>query len=445
MDHALHTWSIALCLGVGLSGQEPAAGLQLHGAEPRLATLLAVCTTSLRAQPAAANGMEAAFTALGQLRLGDPTAARDTLAAAWSNARGDDAAALPRDDLAWYVVAHYWYLRACRDPGPMTSHWPELQGALRRAEAASRTTFVQEAMFVHGMFCLGGMLDTRDRIETPTRWQKTQPSPRPGAPWTQRAIERICELEASTWQPGRGHFRPHLTAGAIVLPEPADLSVLVPAAAGLLIATQDRLLRHLRTVVGEGPAATRAASATAAPFLPFGKAFELSAATQVEDEAARTRCWNAILEALDPERLPAAHAGALIDAALFAVTGLRLATGAGVDEDVVRMRPWLPPHHDHLRLRGLSVDGASLDLELSLRTCPFCRDEADEPALADLPAAAPRLRVRLALVATPGDGARSVVLQGAGTQYLAELRPGAVLERSLPRLWREAQHEARSR
>src|SRR5262245_21552647 len=222
MAHALHTWSIALGFWMGLSGQQPAAGLQVQGAEPGLATLLAACTTSLRAKPTMANGMDAAFTMLGQLRLGDPTAARNTLEAAWPGARRESADALPPDDLAWFVVAHYWYLRASRDAGPMRSHWPGLQSALRRAEAAPRTTFVQEAMLVHGMFCLGGMLDTRDRIETPARWLKTQPSPRPGALWTQRAIARICELECSTWQPGRGHFRPHLTAGAIALPERAD-------------------------------------------------------------------------------------------------------------------------------------------------------------------------------------------------------------------------------
>jgi hypothetical protein len=398
----------------------------------------------LRAEPAAAHGIETALTVLGQLRLGDATAARTTLETAWSNSRGENTEAVPSDDLAWFVVAHYWYLRASRDTGPMSDHWPELQSAVRRAEAAPRTTFVQEAMLVHAMFCLGGLLDTRDRIETPARWSKTQPSPRPGALWTKRAIERTFELEASTWQPGRGHFRPHLTAGAIVLPERADVSVLVPAAAGLLVATEDRLLRHLRTVIAEDPAAASAASA-ATPFLPFAIAFELSAASQVDDEAARTRCWNAMLAAHDAERLPAAPAGALLDTAMFAVTGLRLATGAGVDEDLVRVRPWLPPHHDHLSLRGLSVDGASLDLELSQRTGLLCRDEADEPALVDLPDAAPRLRVRLALVATPGGCPRTVVLQGAGTQYLAELKPGAFLERSLPRLCGEAQHEARSR
>ena len=450
MAHALHIWSIALGLGIGLSGlvplpgQEP-SGPQVQGAEPRLSTLLAVCAASLRSESAAAHGIEAALSVLGQLRLGDSAAARTTLETAWSNARGENAEPVPCDDLAWFVVAHYWYLRASRDTGPMSDHWPELQSAVRRAEAAPRTTFVQEAMLVHAMFCLGGLLDTRDRIETPARWSKTQPSPRPGALWTKKAIGRIFELEASTWQPGRGHFRPHLTAGAIVLPERADVSVLVPAAAGLLVATEDRLLRHLRTAIAEGPAATSAASATTAPFLPFATAFELSAAAQVDDEAARTRCWNAMLAALDAERLPAAHAGALLDTAIFAVTGLRLATGAGVDEDVVRVRPWLPPNHDHLRLLGLRVDGASLDLDLSQRTGPCCGDEANEPALVGLRDAAPRLRVRLALVATPGNSPRTVVLQGASTQYLAELKPGAILERSLPRLCREAQHETRAR
>ena len=439
MRHPLLFWSIALCFVASLPGQEP-SGLQVQSAEPRLATLLAASTASLRTEPTAGSGIDAAWTNLGQLRLGDSSAARTTLEASWSNARGD-AEALPPDDLAWFVVAYYWYLRASRDAGPMRDHWHELQSAIQRAEAAPRTTFAQEAMFVHAMFCLGGLLDTCDRIEAPQRWQKTQPSPRPGGLWTRKAIERLFALEASTWQPGRGHFRPHLTAGAIVLPERADVSVLVPAAAGLLVATEDRLLRHLRTVIG-APVSASAANATTVPFLPFVTAFELSAAAQVDDEAARTRCWTAMLAGLDPDRLGAAHAGALLDSVLFAITGLRLATGAGVDEDVVRVRPWLPPHHDHLRLRGLCVDGASFDLDLSQRTGPFCRDEADEPALVDLPDATPRLRVRFTLVATPGGSPRTVVLQAAGTQYLAELKPGAILERSLPRLCRETQHEA---
>lgn len=451
MGHTFHFIPIALSLGCALFCQSPAATLRVEGADPHLTTFLCARTASLRsALPSPlGNGMDAAFTVLGRLRVGDFAAAHDALDAARA------AMVLPADDevrptdVAWLVVAHYWYLRASRDTAMIRERWPWLRAVAQRAAAApgpSPATFVHEAMLVHCLFCLGGLQDTLDRIERPARWRSSAPSPRPGAEWTCAAVTRQIELERSAWQPGRGHFRAHLTAGTIALPERADVSLLAPAAAGLLVATSDRMLRHLRAVVADEQATTNCLHAFAEPFLPLTAALALSAATQLDDEAARSTFWSQLVE-LDPvaPRIETAVAGAQLDGACFALTGLRLATGAGLDEDWVRMRPWLPPHHDHLVLRGLHADGAHFELELSVRTGPLHDDEAGEPAIATCAASGSRLRVRLTLVATAGSTSRTVIVQGAGVQYLAEMRCGDVLERSLPRSDAEAQHESRRR
>src|SRR5688572_27238827 len=110
MGHTLHATAIALCFGTALSCQPPPACLQVEGAGP-LQQCLAACTTSLRTPgPRAAKGMDVAFTVLGLLRLGHATAARDTLEAASAHAWGANEVAPA--ELAWLVVAHYWYLRA---------------------------------------------------------------------------------------------------------------------------------------------------------------------------------------------------------------------------------------------------------------------------------------------------------------------------------------------
>ncbi|MEO6594881.1 MAG: hypothetical protein ABIP94_09025, partial [Planctomycetota bacterium] len=258
----------------------------------------------------------------------------------------------------------------------------------------------------------------------------TSPTARPGAKWTRRAIDRLIELERLTWQPGRQHFRSTLGGGDIATPERTDPLLLAPAAAGLLVASADRALQHLRTVLLEANPALDCLCPT--DWLAYQTTWRVAAATQLDDEVVRATQWVALMESAADGAMPPGVAGARLDAACFAATGLRLATGVGIDEDWVRLRPWLPPMHEHLVLRGLHADGARLDLELTAREGPPQADETGEAAMLSAPAAK-RVRVRLCLAAAINNRPRAVVLLGGGAQYVSELRPGDVLERSLPR------------
>jgi hypothetical protein len=191
----------------------------------------------------------------------------------------------------------------------------------------------------------------------------------------------------------------------------------------MLVATGDRTLRHLRAVLTEPvpdvlPAWARR-FATAIPDLAT------AAAVQAADDEALRRWWPALLADQG-----GADAGRRLDAIVFALTGLRIATGVGVDEGWLRLRPWLPPGHHRLELRGLLAEGAVLDVAITARCGPRHADEGDDHAiLAADPG--PRLRVRVTIRSAAGQRVR-VVLEGRGAQYVTSLDPGAVFERSLP-------------
>ncbi|MBX3461732.1 MAG: hypothetical protein KF830_01060 [Planctomycetes bacterium] len=383
--------------------------LQVVGATGPFATLLADCRTGL--QHGTTSAPEArAHAMLGHLRLGEVASARDCLAAAVDGLADADAAS---DVACWATVAHLWYLRATGDAATVQPRLASLQRLLPAAPypRAPAPRFAEAAMRPHAWFCLAALLD------------RTGGSAATAAACRRQAGRLWLELEGHSWQPGRGHFRPHPTQGAIRVPEGPDPSVLAPAAAGFLVASEDRLLRHLRTCVATLPAGDGDGRAMA---------WRLSAATQLGEEAPMRRAWAELLGA-DRRAVvgDASHAGRWLDAALFATTGLRLATGAGLDEGCVRLRPWLPPGHPQLALRGLLADAARWDLELTLRGGDLHADERGEPALADLPPG-PRLRAALRLRHTIDGGARTIVLQGPGVQYVVPMTAGDAFACSLP-------------
>lgn len=397
----------ALLCTVALSGSPPAqatVSLRIEGALRVGADTVAQCQAVLAAATPA-GGEDRACALLGCLRLGQLDAARDRLDAA--PADGDRAAA------CWAVIAHHWYLRASRDTATIRAHLPRLRATLLRASEgpASAATFAAAALLPHAWFCLGELAGACGE-------------PDQGAANTRRAVDLWLELERQVWQPGRGHFRPHPTHGEIVLPEPPDATVLAPAAAGLLIATGDRLPRHLRTactmLLGRAPTDLPAAT------------WLLAAAAQLGDNGLLDAAWRALpAVGTGGARMTPGDAGRRLDATLFAVTGLRLATGAGVDPRCIRLRPWMPRGVGHAILRNLVADGAHFDLELTER-----RDEWQPGELAEgqLPARLRplRLRVQLTLRAVADASPRSFVLAGDGMQYVTVLHPGEHIARSLP-------------
>ncbi len=392
-------------IGGGLLSQSETRTLQVTGAAATLADLLADCRRSLRQGPATAPD-DRAHAVLGRLRLGDLEGAREVLDAAPD--RTNLAAA------CWAIVTHHWYLRASGDLHTVLARLPHLQQALDAADLqqAPPAAFAAAALAAHAWFCLDALHGVA-----------ATPSPL-GPDCRRRAVHQMLELERQAWQPGRGHFRPRLTGGRIVPPQPPEPSVLAPAAAGMLVATDDRLVRHLRTslpqLLDRAPDDLRATAWLACAAAQLGDAVLLDAAWATLPALARA-----------PGPRTAGDAGRLLDAVLFLITGLRLATGAGVDGGCLRLRPHLPPGHTRLLLQQLAADGARFDLDLALRRGELQPDEHGEAAMAGT-GPGPRLRVDLVLRSTADARPRTFLLQGHGAQYVAALQPGDRLRRSLP-------------
>ena len=227
------------------------------------------------ATPARPTARANARILLGWLRLGEHDRAREVLTARPGPTN--------REEAAWLAAATYWYFRASGDLEAIRPVVPAFarELSLPMPTDGARNAFAAEALVVHGMLCCGGL----EAALT------ASPSAASGSGIRQRAIERWLEVERQAWQPGRGHFRPLLTAGQIVPPEVADASLLVPASAGLLLASGDRFARHLRAVTDDALAFPDARG-----FLdPDNAALLLGAATQLGDHATRRAAWAALL------------------------------------------------------------------------------------------------------------------------------------------------------
>lgn len=327
---------------------------------------------------------------LGLLRLGERTSARAVLDASFATMQRP-----PCGEDAWTVVAHAWFANATGDQtiAVRGATLMELAAALPPAPP-----FAGEALAVHAGLCASAL----GRGE--------------GA--HARAVTRLCTLEQVAWRSDPGLF-----AGR--LPE---LENLVPAAAGLLLASGDRVLRHLRTSLA---AATTDEAAWPGHRGTLERAcLLLATAAELGESTAIGARLDAVLSLANGESTPG-DAGFALDTIWFAITGQRLATGAGLEERPLRLRPVLPNGHDRLTIRGLVAGAGILEVELVARDGSLATDERNEPAAEAL--GGRRLRVHVTR-ADPGPGpAQRLAVQGCGVQYLCELRPGETLARSLPR------------
>ncbi len=370
----------ALLLAVAAAAQtEPPCLVGAHGALAATLTDLAQRVRAAAAQPVA-EPRSRAFTVLGLLRLGDLGAARRQLDAAFAELRRPLAA-----DDAWTIIAHGWYARATGEPliAARASQLLELAADLPHGEC-----FVDEALAVHA-------------------WLGLATLPPSHTVATGAAIERLRALERATWREPRAVFADAATP-------PATDDDLTPAAAGLLVASGDRLLRHLAASLCERadrPAPTLAAACD-----------RLAAAVELGDHAATdAQLAIVIARAGQPD---AACAGQVLDALWFAITGQRLATGAGLDERPRRLMPTLPAGHQRLVVHGLAAGAACVTMAIEALPAPI-------PADPTSPLATP-IRVTLSRVDPGPARPLQFVVQGSGAQFVCELGPGDTFACSLP-------------
>jgi hypothetical protein len=362
---------------------------------PVLSSLLAAPGVGNGMAAAAGSGQDLALAVLGHLRRGDAARSRAALA---------DADASSGEDACWLAVARLWHARATGSDGMS----PAAGARLLRRLADVRTAppdraFVAEAVRAHALLATGALLGGAA-----------------GDAWTTNGIQRLLALETGCWHEPRGAFR-NRTAVPDAPSAASDVATLLPAAAGLLLATGDRMSRHLGAVLADTAPIPGTTS-------PLAAAWRLAAATQLLDDAHRASAWRELAAAATAST---GDANAwLVDAALFAVTGVRLATGAGIDEAWQRFAPWLPPGCDRLVVRNLLAGGGRYDLDVEARDGPLRDDERD--GTAHLGGAGRRLFAIIALRSSHDGAGRAILVSSASVQTMHWLAPGETFACSLP-------------
>jgi hypothetical protein len=437
---------LGVTLAAAAAAQHTAPQLEVEfDAEPAAAPA-ADCAAFLRAaaarlragdgdaQPDVQPGADTTGPLLACLWLGDDARAGALLA------REGDAAVRGGDrDLdwattAWLLVHHYWFLRATGDAATVRERLP---GLLARAADLAPTDahaddgddagFAAAVLRLHAVACCGGILDSLDRVEHPTRWDAGPPADPPGAAWARRARLLLDDLERRFWSARAGMFAPTALAcdGEHT---PTAAANLLPCWIGMLATTGDKTAQNaiaaLQRLGIDGVHVGVAAPEQGAAAL--AQAMAVVAVSQFGGDPGPP--LGALLAQLPPG---CAATGAAVDALLFAITGLRLATGPGIDEDWLRIRPALPPGVRRVVLRGLRHDGWRADLTLERRTGPPGEAEADllrrcgeTDARAD-----PRLFGTLILRSPDrSPGGRRAVVHCGDRQLVARIRAGERLE-----------------
>lgn len=312
------------------------AQLKVHGSD-ELAQLARHTQTVLREQRAA-NGADLWHMMVAHLRLGQPAQAQTLLA----QHQGSEQPAL--------ILAAFATLRRTTGEDLLTSaRRRTLECALRKLEQQPFSCFRDAALQIHGRYCLAQLDDDAQRSQH-----------------ERAATMRLLALEGEAWQPGRGHYRPTPCRGLLLVPAPADASLLQPLSFGMLLASGDRLTRHLTNTLAAARSNSKLRWQSKLPPKDIA-ALLLTAAAQIADHDATSQAYAIVIK----QRAQApGRAARNLNAALQAVTGVRLAAGAGLSPRWLRLAPWLPDNVDALELRGIHALEHQLTLSLERRGAP---------------------------------------------------------------------------
>ncbi|MEQ1634533.1 MAG: hypothetical protein ABL997_19280, partial [Planctomycetota bacterium] len=199
-----------------------------------------------------------------------------------------------------------------------------------RGPCTAEPTLERAVLRLHALSCAGALAAAADDQSLATKFDL-------------RARSALDEFEARYWSPSRAAF-----VESADTDEPASLFA---CAIGMLATTGDRTAIH-----GQSALAERSVGRVPDP--------ERTLVAMAQFDAARGDLLADLLmqPTDDPHR-----AGLAIDAVLFAATGMRMATGPGMDEAWTRLRPCLPTGIDRIAVRGLVHDGHACEFEYERR------------------------------------------------------------------------------
>ena len=310
---------------------------------------------------------------LGWLRLGRADRALATLEALAQRAAEGD-----HDANAWWLIARFWASRAMALPSEAIDETRRVVDAARSldtecARTDSPPSLTRHVLCVHAIACASELLSEKHDAQARDELLAS----------ARRALLRFEEIH---WSEPHAAFVDH------TLRPSAD--GLLPCAIGMLAATGNRAERNARSCLASLPAdcASQVALAARAQFgfeIDATLAQLLANAPHAEDE----------------------EPGWMLDAVMFAITGLRLATGPRVDAAWMRLRPVLPQGFDRMRIRGLALDGWRCEME-------FARTRSDAAALG-----------RYTLTPIEGRGAwRQLVVHHGAETFVAPALAGVEVE-----------------
>ena len=263
---------------------------------------------------------------LGWLRLGRGDRAHATLQALAQRAEEGD-----HDANAWWLVARFWALRAMAPPGDAFHESRRILAAARLLATESARTenpppLARHALCVHAIACASELLSANDDA---THRDELLASAR-------RELLRFEDLH---WSESHSAF--------VDDTQRPSADGLLPCAIGGLAATGNRAERNARSCLASLP-------------VDCASPFALTARAQFGFEIDATLA-QLLANAPHADDEP----GWTLDSVMFAITGLRLATGPRVDAAWMRLRPVLPSGFDRMRVRGLALDGWRCEIELS--------------------------------------------------------------------------------
>ncbi|MBL8752418.1 MAG: hypothetical protein JNK15_03875 [Planctomycetes bacterium] len=313
-----------------------------RGPVARLHDLLHSCHTALAgsADDAPDQGEATLWRLVGHLRAGDPAAAERSLPTR----------------APWAVVGAAALAQTLGRPPLAATILQDFAAELERSPEPDDRSFATAAR------CVQAHLSLAELAEASARLGHEPPGQLP-SPDDQRALASgaLAELEREAWQPGLGWYRARRCAGELLLPDEADPATLLPFALSAFWSHDARLRQHeervlARTLAQPGGRGTQGLDTAAR---------QLATAVILGDDAARERAFSRLQAALpmsSNEAVPAATAGLVLDALVYAVTGAsvwpRPAANAWIE-----LRPWLPPGERSVQLPVL-VDGARFTLQL---------------------------------------------------------------------------------
>ena len=406
----------------------------------------------------------------------------------------------PGDIPSLVILQHLWYWRITRDASIIERHWPLLEVCLKRqrrgidnllrfhgdescfddgllrgamAEAPGDHGLVANApawrrsayslasgtMFLLAMHALGDMLDGLDATRNPDKWADGTPTERPGARYVEHTFKIMSDIEKRFWLEDQKLFAPAISpVSGTPHPSPVAHANLMPLWIGWTFPTGEKSRDNLRSTLAQlWRDGTRIGSTPTVGHVTGDVQGMLVTALGERDAIFRMQALDSMLEMAEPagtwadlygpdgrptEDSPRGSpwlGGQNLNAALFAVSGIRFIAVPNWDNTDVRLELRLPTGAKYVTMKNARKDGRELNIFVRETFEKMTKKELEENAKQQDPKkrrdpsiAHRRIRFRIELLTdNPKKGYYDAAINAATTmfvRYITKETPVAEVE-----------------